>query len=129
MELFAEGVDVETPDTAPEPRAKRRQATDVTARRAEEKTLRSFFEQEPVARLGAQRVQHARREGHLALRSDFRQHLTDTWFYPARLMTTPASAPVAWPSSMAIWPLIRTQGIPTTGPSGFMMVALSSTRS
>ena len=49
--------------------------------------------------------------------------------YPPRLMTTPASAPVACPSSIAIWPLTSTQGIPLGGPSGFMIVELSSTRS
>ena len=32
--------------------------------------------------------------------------------YPPRLMTTPASAPVDWPSSIAICPLISTQGSP-----------------
>ena len=71
----------------------------------------------------------AREEGRLALRRDFRQHAMDARCYVPRLMTTPASAPVAWPFSIAIWPLISTQGMPFGAPSGFMIVELSSTRS
>ena len=46
-----------------------------------------------------------------------------------RRMTTPASAPVARPSSIAATPFTKTQGIPVGGAPGSRIVATSSTRS
>ena len=54
MDLFAGGVHIETPITAPEPFAKRRQAVGAHAPQAEEKSLPRFLQQKPVARPGCQ---------------------------------------------------------------------------